>query len=125
MIATLLVGLGGALGSIARYWLSQWGAPISRSLPWATILINVAGSGAIGFVGTLLAQGRQDPARLFLMAGLCGGFTTFSAFSLQTLDLLRAGAAARAALNVALAVLLCVTAAAIGQQAAASLHPQS
>lgn len=122
----LMVMLGGALGSLARYLLSVWAAPISGSLPWGTIGINIAGSFIIGFFGTLtLAAGRfpvSDNLRLLVMVGICGGFTTFSSFSLQTLDLLRAGAVTRAALNVALSVLLCVAAVALGHMVAARLN---
>lgn len=122
----LMVMLGGALGSLGRHLLSVWAAPISGTLPWGTILINLAGSFVIGFFGTLtLAAGRfpvSDNLRLLVMVGLCGGFTTFSSFSLQTLDLLRAGAITRAALNIALSVLLCVAAVAIGHMVAARLN---
>ncbi len=91
----VIVMLGGALGTFLRYAISLLAAPVSRDLPWGTILINIAGSFAIGLFGTLtLASGRfpaSDNLRLFVMIGVCGGFTTFSSFSLQTLDLLRAG----------------------------------
>ena len=122
----LLLALGGALGTLARYALSLLALPISQTLPWGTILINVAGSFAIGAFGTLtLAHGRfpvPEAARLFVMVGVCGGFTTFSSFSLQTLDLLRAGAPGRALVNVALSVALCVTAVSLGHAAAAVLN---
>lgn len=114
----LIVGLGGALGTIARYLLSFAGLSISRELPIATILINVTGSFVIGFVGTLtLADGRfptSENARMFVMVGVCGGYTTFSAFSLQTFDLLRSGAVVRAMVNVAVSVCLCILAVALG-----------
>ncbi len=122
----LLVMLGGALGTLARWLISVWALPISRELPWGTIVINVLGSFVIGFFGALtLAQGRypaSETMRLFVMVGLCGGFTTFSSFSLQTLDLLRAGAVFRAAANVALSVVLCVAAASAGHALAARLN---
>ena len=108
MIETLAVAAGGALGSVARYWLGILALPLSRQLPWGTIGINVAGSFAIAFFGTLtLGAGRYpvpETGRLFFMVGVCGGFTTFSSFSLQTLDLLRGGAPGRAMANVALSV---------------------
>ncbi len=122
----LVVALGGAIGTVARYLLALAAAPISGSLPWGTILINIAGSFLIGFFGTLtLAQGRYavpETGRLFVMVGVCGGFTTFSSFSLQTLDLLRAGALGRAAVNVAASVLLCLAAVALGHLAGAALN---
>lgn len=122
----LIVSLGGALGSLARYVLAILALPISRDLPWGTILINVAGSLLIGFFGTLtLASGRfpvSENLRVFVMVGFCGGFTTFSSFSLQTLDLLRAGHVPRAALNVALSVVLCVVAVWLGHALAAGIN---
>ena len=121
----LFVVLGGAIGTLARYAISVLAMPISRELPWGTIGINVAGSFVIGLFGTLtLAQGRypaSENLRLFVMVGLCGGFTTFSSFSLQTLDLLRTGAIARATVNVVASVVLCVAAVALGHLLAARL----
>ena len=122
----LVVALGGALGTVARYVVAVAAVPISGSLPWGTVLINVAGSFLIGLVGTLtLAHGRYpvpEGARLFVMVGFCGGFTTFSSFSLQTLELLRAGALGRAAVNIAASVLLCLAAVALGHLAGAALN---
>jgi fluoride exporter len=92
--------------------------PVSQSLPWGTIIINILGSFIIGLFGTMtLAHGRfpaSDHLRLFVMIGICGGFTTFSSFSLQTLDLLRNGAVVRAAINIVASVVLCVLAVALG-----------
>lgn len=126
MTTTLWIALGGALGSVARYWVALWMLPVSRDLPWGTIAINILGSFAIAFVGTLtVAAGRHpwpETARLFVMVGVCGGFTTFSSFSLQTLDLLRAGAPGRALANVALSVLLCLFAVTLGFVAAEHLN---
>ncbi len=118
LVTCLIIMLGGALGTLARYLLSLWALPISRDLPWGTILINVSGSFLIGLFGTLtLASGRvpvSENLRLFVMIGICGGFTTFSSFSLQTLDLLHSGAVIRASLNITLSVVLCVGAVAPG-----------
>ena len=126
MTETLIIALGGALGSVARYWIAVLAMPISRSLPWGTMLINIVGSFAIGFFGTLtLGHGRypvSDLGRLFFMVGVCGGFTTFSSFSLQTLDLLRVGAVGRALIHVGVSVLLCLAAVAVGHSIGAQLN---
>jgi CrcB protein len=118
-----MVTLGGAAGTLARYLISFVALPIDRWLPWGTIMVNVTGCALIGFVGTLtLAHGRypiSEDLRLLLMVGLCGGYTTFSAFSLQTLDLLRSGAIARAGVNVVASVSLCIGAVWLGHLAAA------
>src|SRR3954469_6252382 len=105
LVTCIYVTAGGALGSLARYLISIWALPVSRNLPWGTIGINVAGSLLIGFFGTMTLAPRRYPIsenwRLFVMVGICGGFTTFSSFSLQTLDLMRSGAVLRAGANIA------------------------
>ena len=109
-------GLGGAIGSIARFWLA--GAMLRLTgpgFPWGTVLINIVGSLVIGWLAGGLAQGRAH-VTAFAMAGLCGGFTTFSAFSLQTVELLRGGRFGEAALNVCASVLVCVCATFAGLQ---------
>ena len=122
----LYVIVGGAIGTFARYAISVAAIPNSRDLPWGTIGINILGSFIIGLFGTLtLAQGRfpvSENMRLFVMIGLCGGFTTFSSFSLQTLDLMRSGAMFRAGLNIVASVVLCVAAVAIGHFMAAQIN---
>lgn len=122
----LVVILGGAIGTFLRYAVSVLAQPISRELPWGTILINITGSFVIGFFGTLtLATGRfpvSENWRLFVMIGVCGGYTTFSSFSLQTLDLMRNGAMTRAALNIGLSVVLCIAAVALGHFIAARFN---
>lgn len=123
----LSVMLGGALGTLARYGVTVATAPYSRIMPWGTILtINTVGSFVIGFFGTLtLAHGRypvSENMRLFVMVGICGGYTTFSSFSLQTLDLLRADAWGRALINIVLSALLCLGAVSLGHMAASKLN---
>ncbi|MFK4823726.1 fluoride efflux transporter CrcB [Paenochrobactrum sp. BZR 588] len=126
MKETLAVALSGALGSVARYWIGIWMLPLSRNLPWGTIGINITGSFAIAFFGTLtMLQGRYplpEVWRLAFIVGVCGGFTTFSTFSLQVFDLLREGAPGRATLNVVISVIFCVLAAAVGYWLAMRLN---
>lgn len=114
----LWVTIGSALGGLLRYAISRWTMTVSASFPFGTILINVLGSFVIGYFGTLTLQSGKYPAsdntRLFVMVGICGGFTTFSSFSLQTFDLLRTGAWGRALANAVFSVILCVGAVAAG-----------
>jgi len=119
MLTYLLVALGGAIGSIARLWLGMKVALlIGWKFPWGTILVNILGSLVIGFVATLTGpNGRvvvPIEAQAFVMVGLCGGFTTFSAFSLQTFELARDGRLLYAGANIVLSVVLCLTAVALG-----------
>jgi fluoride exporter len=122
----LFVMAGGALGTLARYVISVLALPISREVPWGTILINVTGSLIIGLFGTLtLAHGRfpaPENIRLFVMVGLCGGYTTFSSFSLQTLDLMRGGAMGRAAIKIVASLALCIGVVAVGHLTAAQIN---
>lgn len=90
------IALGSAVGGIARYWCSGIAARLlGETFPWGTLMINVVGSFAIAFFGTLTGpDGRifvSSTARQFVMVGICGGFTTFSSFSLQSLNLLNDG----------------------------------
>ena len=123
MASYVLIGLGGALGSLLRAWVAMAMARLTGpEFPWGTILINIAGSFLIGFVAALTAtDGRTQglaELRTFLMVGFCGGFTTFSSFSLQTFDLIRSGAWPRAIINVVLSVVLCIAAVAVGHSLA-------
>ncbi len=118
----LCVAIGSALGGIARYGLTRLTLNISAQFPWGTILINVLGCFVIGFFGTFtLASARfaaSENTRLFVMVGICGGFTTFSSFSLQTFDLARSGAWGRASANIVASVVLCFFSVALGHLAA-------
>ena len=110
MLALLWVGLGGFLGSIARYSLTSLVSSSSNSdFPLATFIINVLGSFVIGLVYGLSSRSIiGGDVRLFLATGICGGFTTFSAFSAETFVLIRDGhvllALAYASLSVILGV---------------------
>ncbi len=80
--AMLLVALGGATGSVARYLVSLWAIEhLGVAFPWGTLAVNVVGSACIGLAGGF---GLGGELRLLLVTGLLGGFTTFSAFSLET-----------------------------------------
>ena len=123
----LWVAIGGALGSMSRAWLAINVARITGPhFPWGTILINIAGSFVIGFFGTLTANdGRfavPADARALVMIGICGGFTTFSSFSLQTLELAIGGSLMQALGNVGLSVALCLSAVAAGHYGAAAIR---
>ena len=109
----LAVILGGGLGSALRFWISglvarQWG----ESFPLGTLVVNVTGSFAIGLFATLTSpDGRflvSPTARTLFMVGICGGYTTFSSFSLQTLNLIRDGQWFYASLNLLLSFVLCM-----------------
>jgi fluoride exporter len=123
----LWIALGSALGGMARFACSNlavaWFGP---AFPWGTLAINVLGSFVIGFFATLTGpDGRllvPGDARQFVMVGFCGGYTTFSSFSLQTLTLIQDGEAVRAGLNVAGSVILCMLAVWLGYVAAAALN---
>jgi fluoride exporter len=111
----LWVALGGAVGTIGRYTVSGLVAGlIGETFPWGTLVINVTGSFVIGFFAALTGpDGRVfvgSTGRQFFMTGICGGYTTFSSFSLQTLNLMNDGAWFRAGANMGLSVVLCLIA---------------
>ena len=97
MAAYLWIAVGSAVGGVARFWFSGFIAQrFGETFPWGTLIVNVTGSFIIGLFATLTApDGRHwlvhANSRFFFMAGICGGYTTFSSFSLQTLDLARDG----------------------------------
>ncbi|MBM4268508.1 MAG: fluoride efflux transporter CrcB [Deltaproteobacteria bacterium] len=117
MTHSLLVAAGGMLGSLARYWLTLF---VQRydgsSFPSGTFAVNVLGSFIIGLVMVLSLEREvlSHEGRVFLTIGFCGGFTTMSAFSFETLALLRAGELGVAAAYVGLSLVLCVGAASLG-----------
>src|SRR5262245_49198607 len=115
----LAVGVGSALGGIGRFWLSNFTARwFGDSFPWATVLVNISGSFAIGLFAALHGpEGRwitHPRLGYFLMTGLCGGYTTFSAFSIQTMNLVQDGHWSSAGLNVLGSVVLCLAAVWLG-----------
>ena len=103
-----MVALGGALGSVGRYGV---GLALARyeAFPIGTLLANILGSLLIGVcAGMFEGDQKGQPAALFLMVGFCGGFTTFSAFSMQTLDLMQQQAWLKAGGNLVLSVAVCL-----------------
>jgi fluoride exporter len=123
----LLVVSGGALGTAARYVLSGLAAnAFGETFPWGTLLVNVTGSFLIGFFFTLTApDGRlfvSGQTRQFVMTGFCGGYTTFSSFSLQTLSLMRDGEWMAAGGNVLGSVTLCLIGVWLGSLAAGIIN---
>ena len=114
MSSFLAVGLGGALGAMGRYGISL--LPLKSAFPWLTLLTNVLGALVIGVVVGVTADNAASPNTvLFWKTGVCGGFTTFSTFSLETVTLLSDGKSGLAAAYVALSVVLCLLGVVLGQ----------
>jgi CrcB protein len=129
MLNYLSVMLGGALGTGARYWASGFIAHRSGEFfPLGTLLVNISGSFVIGFFATATdPQGRlfvSPGFRQFFMIGMLGGYTTFSSFSLQTLDLAQTGDWLKAGLNIFLSVAGCLLAVWAGRVLALVLLPK-
>ena len=121
------IAVGSALGGIARYWCSGVAARyLGATFPWGTLIVNVVGSFIIGFFATLTGpEGRifvGSTARQFVMVGICGGFTTFSSFSLQTLNLMNDGEWLRTGGNIGASVMLCLVSVWAGHVLAAGLN---
>lgn len=112
----LAVALGSAVGGVARYVISGALQRPSNAFPVGTLTVNIVGSFVLGAVVryTAMSPTFSTEMRLLLGAGFCGGFTTFSTFSVETLELLQGGAYARAGLYVGLSVLTGLTAAVLG-----------
>jgi fluoride exporter len=128
MHAAIWVTIGAAIGGMARFWISGFVARrMGETFPWGTLLVNISGSFVIGLAaafGGPSADAMGGPTvRLFLTTGICGGYTTFSSFSLQTLNLAREGEWVPAARNVILSVVLCILAAYLGILAGTVLTP--
>jgi CrcB protein len=107
MLQVLLVAFGGAIGSVLRYYVGLWSLRLAGpAFPWGTLTVNVVGSFIIGVFAEVIARkfGGSTDLRLLLMTGLLGGFTTFSAFSLDTIGLIERGEALTAAVYVVVSV---------------------
>jgi CrcB protein len=119
MLTYIWVALGGAIGTLLRYQINLLlTARLGEAMPWGTIFINITGSFIIGLFAALTEAGGRLPVppeiRAFMLVGLCGGYTTFSSFSLQTLTLIQTGEPFRAIANVMLSVVICLIAVWIG-----------
>lgn len=129
----LWIALGGALGSLLRFVLGGWlqrglesRLPVLLGFPIGTMLVNVSGSFVIGLLASLKVAGGESllspPMRLFLLVGVCGGYTTFSSFSLETLQLADKGEWARAGVNVLVSVAVCLLAVWLGHALALAFN---
>ena len=114
MINLLIVAAGGALGAAGRYAVGL--LPVKSDFPLLSLLVNAAGAVIIGFLAGLFARGGLTDRRLlFWKTGLCGGFTTFSAFSLEAVQLFEKGRHLAGSLYILLSLLLCLAGVLAGQ----------
>ncbi len=115
----ILIALGSAIGGVSRYWCSQAAALLfGTAFPFGTLIVNVIGAFIIGTFAALSAEEGKffihPHMQLFVMVGLCGGYTTFSAFSLQSFELLKEGKIFSAGLYITLSIFICLSAVCFG-----------
>ena len=127
MLTYLWVAIGGALGSVGRFWFNGIiSTRFGETFPWGTMLVNVSGSFVIGFFAASTGtEGRwlvSPSFRTFFMIGICGGYTTFSSFSLQTLNLMNDGEWFYVGGNIVGSVVLCLAAVWAGHILALSIN---
>ena len=127
MLEYLIIAVGGALGSVARFWVSGFVAQrAGEFFPVGTLVVNITGSFVIGLFATLTdPEGRflaSPGVRQFVMLGICGGYTTFSSFSLQTLNLARDGEWLAAGANAVLSLVACLVAVWLGHMLALTIN---
>lgn len=113
MLDALLIFLGAGFGGLSRYWISNGIYDLlGREFPYGTLVVNTTGSFLMGLMFVLIldrAAGMGPPLRAILLIGFLGGYTTFSSFSIETLNLLEQGAWLSASLNVLSNVILCIS----------------
>ena len=127
MSNAIWIFIGGGLGTLARWGVSGWVAnAVGETFPWGTLLVNISGSFVIGLFAAITGpDGRWfTPAsfRQFFMLGICGGYTTFSSFSLQTLNLAEEGQWFKAGANCVLSVVLCLVGVWLGHLVASGIN---
>ncbi|MGI6104596.1 MAG: fluoride efflux transporter CrcB [Raoultibacter sp.] len=116
LLNCLYVGIGGFLGSVLRYLFSFLPLGGESSFPYTTLIVNVTGALLIGFIVAYLARffAPDHELLLFLRVGVCGGFTTFSAFSFESMELLKSGEILTASVYIVVSVVLCLGAVVLG-----------
>jgi len=113
----LAIAIGGAFGAVSRFATSQWiYSLLGRSFPYGTLFVNFLGSFVMGFLAILLIEriAAGPELRAFLLIGFLGSFTTFSTFSLETINLFSNGESLKAFVNMLMSVFVCVTACWLG-----------
>ncbi len=117
-IEYLYIAIGSALGGMMRYWcMINASNYFGNNFPYGTLIVNILGSFIIGCLAGLIFAGKRsisDNMQKFMMVGICGGYTTFSSFSLDTLKLLQKAEYLKAASNITMSVILCLLASYIG-----------
>ncbi len=124
MTQTLAIAAGGALGAVLRFWSAQWVyALLGRGFPYGTLAVNLLGSFLMGLLFVLLVERLSVDGswRAFLLVGLLGAYTTFSTFSMETLQLILEGEGGKALANILASVLLCLGGAWLGLMTGRSL----
>ncbi len=114
---TLAIAAGGAVGALLRFWGANWVySLLGRGFPYGTLAVNLLGSLMMGFCYVWLVERSSLGAewRALIMVGFLGAFTTFSTFSIETMNLIEGGALLKAVFNMVLSVMLCVVAAWLG-----------
>jgi CrcB protein len=126
LLSIVVVAIGGAIGSVARYLVSLWTASRGwTSFPWATLIVNITGCFLIALISTLaLRLTMRSNLKLFLTTGIMGGLTTYSTFDYETTQMFQKGASAMAFANVGVTLVACFAAGLLGVLLAAVLVPE-